>query len=251
MTWPVFDQDAGRWSHELIARIDGANFTDEIIPAQGLRELNELIIQRRALIGVHIAADFSRKLAAAKQAQVQLLVDGRRANAGQVAVNYFGAIAEELNVELAVSAEEGGKAPQLRLRHWFNPNLNYRWFMVVNVCGAITLMLTLVVTALSIAREREMGTFDQLLVAPLNSFEVIIAKSVPGHDGRWRGLRLGRPAGGVRVRRPLHRQPAGLPVLHLFVSSVHGRHRLGDFRPLPKPNNKPFWAPSSAPPPSC
>ncbi len=176
----VFDQDAGRWSHELIARIDGANFTDEIIPAQGLRELNELIIQRRALIGVHIAADFSRKLAAAKQAQVQLLVDGRRANAGQVAVNYFGAIAEELNVELAVSAEEGGKAPQLRLRHWFNPNLNYRWFMVVNVCGAITLMLTLVVTALSIAREREMGTFDQLLVAPLNSFEVIIAKSVPG-----------------------------------------------------------------------
>ena len=176
----VLDQDEGRWSHELIARIDGASFTDEIIPAHSLRELNDLIVQRRALVGVHIAADFSRRLTAAKEGQVQLLVDGRRANAGQVAVNYFAAIGEDLNAALGAAGPEGGQAPQMRLRHWFNPNLHYRWFMVVNVCAAISLMLTLVVTALAIAREREMGTFDQLLVAPLNSFEIIIAKSVPG-----------------------------------------------------------------------
>ena len=176
----VLDQDEGRWSHELVARIDGASFTDAIVPAHSLGELNELIAQRRALVGVHIAADFSRRLTAAKEAQVQLLVDGRRANAGQVAVNYFGAVAEDLNVELIASGEAVGKAPQVRLRHWFNPNLNYRWYMVVNVSAGIALMLTMVVTALSIAREREMGTFDQLLVAPLNSVEIIIAKSVPG-----------------------------------------------------------------------
>lgn len=174
----VLDQDAGRWSHELIARLDGAGFTDEVVPVHSLGELQELIVQRRVLVGVHIAADFSRRLSAAKEAQVQLLVDGRRANAGQVTANYFGAIAKGLNVELA--AAEGGKAPQMRLRNWFNPNLNYRWFMVVNIAAALALMLTLVVTALSIAREREMGTFDQLLVAPLNSVEIIIAKSVPG-----------------------------------------------------------------------
>ena len=176
----VHDQDAGRWSHELIARIDGAAFTDEIISAHSLAELNDLIVQRRALVGVHIAAGFSRKLTADKTAQVQLLVDGRRANAGQVATNYFGVIAEELNIELLASEGQAGRMPQTRLRHWFNPNLNYRWFMVVNICAAITMLLTLVTTALSIAREREMGTFDQLLVAPLNSFEIIIAKSVPG-----------------------------------------------------------------------
>lgn len=174
----VLNQDAGRWSHELIARIDGASFTDEVLPTHSLGELNDLIVQRRALVGVHIGADFSRRLSAAKEAQVQLLVDGRRANAGQVTANYFGAIAQGLNVELA--AGEGGEAPQIRLRHWFNPNLNYRWFMVVSIAAGITMMLTLAVTALSIAREREMGTFDQLLVAPLNSAEIIIAKSVPG-----------------------------------------------------------------------
>ena len=176
----VLNQDQGRWSHELIARIDGASFTDAIVPVHSLPELSELIAQRRALVGVHIAADFSRKLTAAKEARVQLLVDGRRANAGQVTANYFGAIVEDLNVELIAAGEELGKAPQVRLRHWFNPNLNYRWFMVVNICAGITMLLTLVVTALSIAREREMGTFDQLLVAPLNSIEIIIAKSVPG-----------------------------------------------------------------------
>lgn len=92
--------------------------------------------------------------------------------------NYFGAITEGLNVELAAS--EGGKAPQIRLRHWFNPNLNYRKFMVVNIAASITMMLTMGVTSLAIARERELGTFNQLQVAPLNSLEIIIAKSVPG-----------------------------------------------------------------------
>ena len=173
----VLNQDEGRWSRELIARLDGANFTDEIIAAHSLREFNALIAGRRALLGVQIGADFSRKLGAAKQAQVQLLVDGRRANAGQVTASYFGAIAESLNVELAA---EDGKAPEVRLRHWFNPNLNYQKFMVVNIAASITMMLTLGVTSLSIARERELGTFDQLLVAPLNSLEIILSKSVPG-----------------------------------------------------------------------
>ena len=173
----VLNQDEGRWSRELIARLEGASFTGEIIATRSLRQFNALIAGRRALLGVQISADFSRQLAAAGQAQVQLLVDGRRANAGQVAAGYFGAIAEQLNVELA--AEEG-KAPQVRLRHWFNPNLNYRKYMVVNIAASICMMLALGVTSLSIARERELGTFDQLLVAPLNSLEIILSKSVPG-----------------------------------------------------------------------
>ena len=65
------------------------------------------------------------------------------------------------------------------VRHWFNPNLIYRWFIVPSLAGILTMFTALVITSLSIAREREMGTFDQLLVSPTTPTEIIIAKAVP------------------------------------------------------------------------
>ena len=64
-------------------------------------------------------------------------------------------------------------------RHWFNPNLNYRWFVVPSLMGMLVMLVSLMVTALSIARERELGTFDQLLVSPCTPTEIIIAKTIP------------------------------------------------------------------------
>jgi ABC-2 type transport system permease protein len=64
-------------------------------------------------------------------------------------------------------------------RNWFNPNLLYYWFNLPNLTGILTMLIGLVVTGLSIARERELGTFDQLLVSPLLPFEILIGKAVP------------------------------------------------------------------------
>jgi ABC-2 type transport system permease protein len=66
------------------------------------------------------------------------------------------------------------------MRAWFNPTLSSRWFIVPGIVGLLTLVVTLVVTALSVAREREAGTFDQLLVTPLRPVEILIGKSLPG-----------------------------------------------------------------------
>ncbi len=176
----VFDQDNGRWSHELVARVDGAWFTDRIVPVQSLAELGDMISLRRVILAIHLAPDFSRNIAAGVPAKVQLIVDGRRANAGQISVSYLNTLVAELGAELVVARGEAVVQPGVELRHWFNPNLNYRWFMVINLCGVLGMMMCLVVTSLSIARERELGTFDQLLVSPMTSFEIIIAKLVPG-----------------------------------------------------------------------
>jgi ABC-2 type transport system permease protein len=104
-------------------------------------------------------------------------VDGRRANAGQVALGYLQTIAADLGAELrglpAAAAESGV------IRNWFNPNRIYRWFVVPSLAGILTMMVALLVTALSIARERELGTFDQLLVSPTTPMEIIVAKSIP------------------------------------------------------------------------
>jgi ABC-2 type transport system permease protein len=64
-------------------------------------------------------------------------------------------------------------------RYWFNPNLIYQWFMVPNLIANIALLIGLIVTALSIARERELGTFDQLMVSPLRTHEIVIGKLTP------------------------------------------------------------------------
>jgi ABC-2 type transport system permease protein len=174
----VLDQDTGRWSHELVERVDAAWFTDEIISARDSRELEELITAREALVALHLAPDFSRRIDAGLPASVQVVVDGRRANAGQVATSYLATVVGELGAALVPASAL--QQPLLEERHWFNPNRNYRWFMVANLSGVLGMMMCLVVTSLSIAREREMGTFDQLLVSPISATEIIIAKTMPG-----------------------------------------------------------------------
>ncbi len=65
------------------------------------------------------------------------------------------------------------------VRNWFNPNLDYKWYMLGSIITILALVITLMLTALSIARERELGTFDQLIVSPLTSFEILVGKTIP------------------------------------------------------------------------
>ncbi len=179
----IFDQDAGRWSHEVVARVDGAWFTDELISVHSRRGMDELIAQRRAIVGLYMAPDFSRRIEAGQPARVQVIVDGRRANAGQVSVSYLRQIIAQIAAESRRPGAIGvamPAMPAMQVRHWFNANLNFRTFIVVNLTAVLAMMMCLVVTSLSLAREREMGTFDQLLVSPLTPLEIILSKVFPG-----------------------------------------------------------------------
>lgn len=171
----VFDRDAGRGGDELVERLGAASFVGEMTRVGGAAELRTLIDERRVLMALSIPEDFSRDLAKGAPATLQLLLDGRRANAAQVASGYVAAIVAELGAELAPQAVRAGVA----VRHRYNPNLAYRWFIVPSLSGLLALLIALLVTALSIARERELGTFEQLLVTPLSPIEIIIGKSLP------------------------------------------------------------------------
>jgi ABC-2 type transport system permease protein len=172
----VHNQDAGRWSHELIARLDSAAFITQVHLVPNSRALRELIDQGKAIAALEIPADFSRAIGAGSSGQVQVLVDGRRSNSGQIVVGYLSAIAADVGAE--ATPETGMVAPVI-VRNWFNPNLIYRWFIVPGLTGILALFSALLITSLSIARERELGTFDQLLVSPTSTLEIIISKSLP------------------------------------------------------------------------
>ncbi|TWI12775.1 ABC transporter permease [Aerolutibacter ruishenii] len=170
----VHDQDTGRWSHELVARLDGAGFVSELHTVHSSDELRQLIDRGEVIAGLDIPADFSRDIAAGDSGRVQVLVDGRRSNAGQIVVGYLSSIATDVGADVAPMV-----ASPLAVRHWFNPNLVYRWFIVPGLVGILAFFSALMLTSLSIARERELGTFDQLLVSPTSTLEIIVSKSLP------------------------------------------------------------------------
>lgn len=171
----VYDRDAGRASHELMAQITASNLVRTVRTARNEQEMMQMIDRQQVIAGITIPEGFSRDRATGRTAIAQVVVDGRRANAGQVSLSYLNAIAASAGATLA------GRAPvdTVAVRHWFNPNLTYRWFVVPSLAGILTTFIALLVTALSIARERELGTFDQLLVSPCTPMEIIVSKSVP------------------------------------------------------------------------
>lgn len=173
----VLDEDRGRWSQELIQRLGASSFVREIRFVDRPQDLAAMIDRREVLAAVRFPADFSRNVAARRPAVAQAVIDGRRANAGQITLGYLNQIAAGLGAELA--QPERGTAPQTAVRHWFNPNLIYQWFIVPSLSGILAMLIALLVTSLSIARERELGTFDQLLVSPARPIEIIIGKTVP------------------------------------------------------------------------
>ncbi len=173
----VHNQDAGRWSRELIQRLDSAGFITKVRHVDDSRALRGLIDRGQVIAALDIPADFSRNIATGDSGRVQVLVDGRRSNSGQIAVGYLSAIAADVGA-VAVPEAAGAAAPVV-VRNWFNPNLVYRWFIVPGLTGILALFSALLITSLSIARERELGTFDQLLVSPTSTPEIIVSKSLP------------------------------------------------------------------------
>jgi ABC-2 type transport system permease protein len=173
----VVNRDGGRWSAEFMQRIDGAPAFREIKPMMRLEDAREALDNRRVLAVLNFGLDFSRNVAAGKPAEVQVLLDGRRSNASQIVLGYLSAIANNVSASIRIADEP--RPEPIVARHWFNANLIYIWFTVPSLLGTLCLLIALVVTGQSVARERELGTFDQLMVSPLRLHEILMGKTLP------------------------------------------------------------------------
>ncbi|MBK9219459.1 MAG: ABC transporter permease [Uliginosibacterium sp.] len=171
----LLNRDAGNASLEFVQQLQASRLVKRIRVAQDEAEVARLIDTQQVLAGVILPETFSRDIAAGRSGTAQILLDGRKANAAQITLGYLQSIAG--NAALSLRPGSGGELAVVR--HAFNPNLIYRWFVVPSLSGILVTLIALMVTALSIARERELGTFDQLLVSPCTPTEIIIAKAVP------------------------------------------------------------------------
>jgi drug efflux transport system permease protein len=175
----VLNRDAGRWSAEFIQRLDGALVFRDVTRIARLEEAREAIDNRRVVAVLNFSQNFSRDVESGKPAQVQVLLDGRRSNASQIVLGYLTSIANDVSKSIRVADADDNSPDPLVVRHWFNANLIYQWFTVPGLLGTLGLLIALVVTGQSVARERELGTFDQLMVSPLRLHEILIGKTLP------------------------------------------------------------------------
>ena len=173
-TIAIYNEDNGKHAVELTQRFARAKAFTHVLLLKSPQEIRPTIDEQKALLVVRFPADFSRNLDTWQTSPLQLLLDGRNSNSAQIAANYLQQIVKNYQQALM----EGKAKPnnsELVVRNWYNPNLDYKWFVVPSLIAMITTIGVMIVTSLSVAREREQGTLDQLLVSPR------LGIRLPGH----------------------------------------------------------------------
>lgn len=168
------DESRSALSRDLLSHLDGAGMFSRKTTLENTAQAERWIYNGDALLAVQIAPDFASRLHAGRNASIQLLLDGRNSTTASIAQGYIAQIISEWN------AARGLHAPiTLKTRAWFNPQLETRWNIMPGMIASLSLMQILILAALSVAREREQGTFDQMLVTPLSPWEILIGKAIP------------------------------------------------------------------------
>jgi ABC-2 type transport system permease protein len=179
VTYAALDRDHTAASRQLLAAMDGSGVFERVADLQRTADIASLIDARDALLVVQIDPQFERHLLSGQSTDIQLIADGRNSNTAGTAMSYVGSIVQQFNVRWNHDHGFDGTPVQIVARAWYNPNLETRWFMIPGMIGTLTLLQTLMLTAMSVAREREQGTFDQLLVTPFRPFEIMAGKALP------------------------------------------------------------------------
>ena len=184
----IFDESRTMESRDLINRFRSTDWFDVKYYLNSQKELLDLIDHGQITMALWIQWDFAKQLRQGKSGQLQVIVDATDSNAALIVTRYASTVIGDYSQEQLQArfqrrgSEWAGKlAAPLRLepRAWFNPNLISRYSMVPGVIAMVVLLLSLMLTALAVVREKEIGTLEQILVTPIRPFELMLGKTIP------------------------------------------------------------------------
>lgn len=176
----ILNRDNGEQGFELVQRFHGSPTFSRITYLESVEQIAPFMDHQKGVMVISLDQQFSRELDAKKVASVQLILDGRKSNTAQIVAGYATTIIDQFGDEYAAKANIKQQNVRIFPRNWYNPNLLYYWYNIPSLVATLSMLTCLIVTSISVARERELGTFDQLLVSPLIPFEILAGKIIPG-----------------------------------------------------------------------
>ena len=172
VTIAILDRDNSSQSRELIRGVSLSKSFSDVYLLQSEKELTSYLDAQRVLLTLYIPQNFSKKLKNGSSPSLQIIGDGRKSNSAQIAEAYLEAIVMKL-------FHANAQRETFVSRYWYNPNLENFWWILPNLMATLSMIVAMLLTSLSVARERELGTFEQTLVSPLSPLTLIVGKTVP------------------------------------------------------------------------
>ena len=173
----ILNYDNSKIASSFLYEFKNAKFVKNYIEVKSINEINKLITDQKINMGIIINNDFSSCFKNNNRiAKIQTIFDGRQTNVANILSGYANLIANNF-----VKKELGIQNNKIEISetNFYNPNLEFIWFTVISLVGILSAMTGLVLTSLSIANEKEKGTFDEILISPLSSFEILLGKTIP------------------------------------------------------------------------
>jgi ABC-2 type transport system permease protein len=178
----VYDQDGTPQSRELIDQFRGSRYFQIVGAVHDYRPIERMVDRGKILIGIVVPRDYSRNLLAGKETDVQILLDGSDSNTASIALGYADAIIQSFSAQLRSDAQMrlGGQPMKVpvntEVRVWYNSDLKSKNYIVPGLIAVSMMIIASLLTSLTIAREYENGTLEQLLSTPVRPTELVLGK---------------------------------------------------------------------------
>ena len=189
----LVDQDRSAASRELVDRFVRSRYFDLVGVEDGVHGIDRWLVTGSAQVALVVGAGFGEAVASGKALRVQVIADGSDASPATVALGYAQAIVSGRSREIVLERLQelgGGTAAdgrslslpgriELAPRVWYNPDLKSRWFYVPAVLAMILMIMTMILSAMGVVREKEIGTMEQIIVTPIRSWQLLVGKLFP------------------------------------------------------------------------
>jgi ABC-2 type transport system permease protein len=169
----ILDRDNSTKSQELIRTLKLSKTFTSVYRLESEAQLTSYINSQKVMATLYIPQNFAQKIQMRENTSLQIIGDGRKSNTAQIAEAYIQRAILKIFKNASVSKDT------FISRNWYNPNLDNFWWILPNLMGSLSMIVALLLTSLSVARERELGTFEQTLVSPLSPTVLIVGKTIP------------------------------------------------------------------------
>jgi ABC-2 type transport system permease protein len=182
----LVDQDRSAGSRDLVSRFVHSGYFRLVGTEERARDLDRWLVSGRAQLGLVIGRGFGAALASGRTASLQAVIDGSDAASANVALGYAGALANGFGADVRMAQNRAGeglsRSPgqvSLEPRVFYNPDLKSRWFYVPAVLAMVLMVMTLMLSAMGVVREKEIGTMEQIIVTPIRAWQLLVGKLAP------------------------------------------------------------------------